>query len=138
MDQSTIKRPGELALVAIKNQSKAVQVFKKPIVPAVKKDRKIILTEESYMKVIFFFELLKVILNDVCEFQELGKIIQRDFFPDLEKLKAQNEYLDAIASNDVVRLRAIFTKYSSKRRPVFSKLIITLIIRHFIKFSNVL
>lgn len=51
MDQETAKKPGELALVAIKNQGKAVQVFKKPVVPAIKKDKKIILTEESYMKV---------------------------------------------------------------------------------------
>jgi hypothetical protein len=50
----------------------------------------------------------------------LGKIIQRDFFPDLEKLKAQNEYLDAIANNDIVKLRNIFSKYSS-RRPTLSK-----------------
>lgn len=50
----------------------------------------------------------------------MGKIIQRDFFPDLAKLKAQNEYLDAIASNDVIKLRQIFNKYS-KRRPALSK-----------------
>lgn len=51
MDQEATKRPGELALVAIKNQGKAVQVFKTPVVPAIKKDKKIILSEESYMKV---------------------------------------------------------------------------------------
>lgn len=51
MEQSIVKRPGEMALVAIKNQNKAVQVFKKPVVPVVKKDKKIILSEESYMKV---------------------------------------------------------------------------------------
>jgi protein DGCR14 len=44
----------------------------------------------------------------------MGKIIQRDFFPDLEKLNAQNEYLDALASNDYVKLRRIFAKYSTK------------------------
>lgn len=46
--------------------------------------------------------------------QEMAKIIQRDFFPDLKKLKAQNEYLDALASNDIVKLRQIFSKYNSK------------------------
>lgn len=44
----------------------------------------------------------------------MAKIIQRDFFPDLKKLKAQNEYLDALASNDIVKLRQIFSKYNSK------------------------
>lgn len=66
------------------------------------------------------FKRLRIIYI-LCFFQELGKIIQRDFFPDLEKLQAQNSYLDALASNDVVKLRAIFTKYSSKRRPVFNE-----------------
>lgn len=45
----------------------------------------------------------------------MGKIIQRDFFPDLEKLKAQNDYLDALEKNDVIRLREIYAKYSGKK-----------------------
>ena len=107
MDATPVNKPGQMALVAIKsNQANAVQIFKKPAVPTIKKDKKIILDEESYLF-------------------ELGKIIQRDFFPDLAKLQAQNEYLDAVASNDVIKLRAIFTKYSSKRRPTFSKFLIT-------------
>lgn len=51
MDKTPIRKPGEMALVAIKNQSKAVQVFKKPNVPAIKKEKQIILSEESYLKV---------------------------------------------------------------------------------------
>lgn len=47
--------------------------------------------------------------------QELGKIIQKDFFPDLEKLKAQNEYLDAMERNDLIKLREIYAKYSGSR-----------------------
>lgn len=44
--------PGKMALVALKNQDKAIQsVFKTPNVPTVKKDKKIILSEESYLKV---------------------------------------------------------------------------------------
>lgn len=45
----------------------------------------------------------------------MSKIIQRDFFPDLEKLKAQNDYLEAIEKNDFVRLREIYAKYSGRR-----------------------
>jgi hypothetical protein len=44
--------PGKMALVALKNQDQAIQsVFKTPNVPTVKKDKKIILSEESYLKV---------------------------------------------------------------------------------------
>lgn len=47
----------------------------------------------------------------------MGKIIQRDFFPDLEKMKAQNEYLEAVEKNDIQKLRELYTKYSSGKRP---------------------
>lgn len=46
--------------------------------------------------------------------QEIGKIIQKDFFPDLEKLKAQNSYLEAVERNDVIKLRELYAKYSGK------------------------
>lgn len=46
----------------------------------------------------------------------MGKIIQRDFFPDLEKLKAQNAYLDAVLENDVHKLQEVYAKYSSGSR----------------------
>lgn len=49
--------------------------------------------------------------------QEMGRIIQRDFFPDLEKLRAQNVYLEAVERNDVEKLREIYAKYSSGKRP---------------------
>ncbi|XP_058059160.1 splicing factor ESS-2 homolog [Anopheles bellator] len=90
-----MSKPGEKGLQAIKQQERTVAVFKKPVVPRTKTKDKIILTEEEYL-------------------QEMGKIIQRDFFPDLKKLKAQNEYLDALADNDVGKLRQIFSKYNSK------------------------
>lgn len=47
----------------------------------------------------------------------MGKIIQRDFFPDLEKLKVQNEYLDAMEKNDVIKMRELHLKYTGKRPP---------------------
>lgn len=45
----------------------------------------------------------------------MEKIIQRDFFPDLEKLKAQNEYLEAVEKNDVIKIRDLHQKYSGRR-----------------------
>lgn len=52
---------------------------------------------------------------DSFAFQELGNIIQKDFFPDLEKLKAQNQYLEAMEKNDVIKLRELYAKYSGKK-----------------------
>lgn len=45
----------------------------------------------------------------------MGKIIQKDFFPDLERIKTQIEYLDAVEENDVIKLRAIYAKYSGRK-----------------------
>ena len=50
-------------------------------------------------------------------FQKMGSIIERDFFPDLEKLRAQNAYLDAVDTNDVLKLRELYEKYSSGSKP---------------------
>jgi hypothetical protein len=47
----------------------------------------------------------------------MGRIIERDFFPDMEKLRAQNAYLEALERNDVEKLREIYAKYSSGKRP---------------------
>lgn len=49
--------------------------------------------------------------------QGIARIIQRDFFPDLEKLKAQNEYLEATENKDYHRLRELTRKYSGSRPP---------------------
>lgn len=89
--------PGLQALEAAKS-IKDVAVFKKPI-GMVRKHKKIqtkILDEDTYIKT-------------------MGKIIQRDFFPHLDKLQAQNQYLDALEQNDVKRMRELYEKYSSGR-----------------------
>ncbi|CAL8081643.1 unnamed protein product [Orchesella dallaii] len=44
--------------------------------------------------------------------EALEKIIQRECFPELEKLKAQNAYLDALANNDIQMMRELSSKYS--------------------------
>lgn len=111
---------GERALMAMKQMSNAVVEFKKPTIPKTKKGQMKILTEERYIEVRFMNTYSKFVscfdLNSFYLFkQELGKIIQKDFFPDLEKLKAQNAYLDAVEKNDVIKLREIYAKYSGQK-----------------------
>lgn len=43
--------------------------------------------------------------------QGIGKIIERDFFPDLPKLEAQADYYDALQRNDLQKLREIQMQY---------------------------
>ncbi|XP_046472494.1 splicing factor ESS-2 homolog [Neodiprion pinetum] len=101
---SPMDTPGSQALEAARN-IKELAVFKKPI--GVAKRRKgcksTILDEDTYIG-------------------KMAEIIQRDFFPDLEKLHAQNDYLDALEHNNIKRMRELYEKYSSGRpiteRPV--------------------
>lgn len=59
-------------------------------------------------------EVRKIVEED--EFvDELGKIIQRDYFPDIPKLKAQCEYLEAVQANDLAKIRALQERYSVRR-----------------------
>lgn len=45
---------------------------------------------------------------------ELEKIIEKDFFPDLPKMKAQAEYFEALEKNDLVKLRELQMKFSKR------------------------
>jgi len=69
------------------------QLFKTPNNPAPK--RKKILDEDAYT-------------------QDVEDIIERDFYPDLPKLKAQLEYREALERNDIVKLRELKQKYESR------------------------
>ena len=58
----------------------------------------------------------KVKVMDEDEYVEnVEKIIERDFFPELEKLKAQSEYIDARDRNDQETMSRLEEKYSGVR-----------------------
>ncbi|XP_078082882.1 splicing factor ESS-2 homolog [Mustelus asterias] len=60
----------------------------------------------------------KRILDEETYIGNLEEIIQRDFFPDVERLRAQREYLEAEESGDMEKMREITIKYgSSLRKP---------------------
>lgn len=55
----------------------------------------------------------KRILDEESYIENLGKIIQRDFFPDVIKLNAQREFLEAEESGDMEKMREITIKFGS-------------------------
>ncbi|KAH9634876.1 hypothetical protein HF086_004566 [Spodoptera exigua] len=98
--ESNISKPGAAALENMKLLKHESSIFKVPKVPKKKDNVKKtqVLDEDVYV-------------------EGIAKIIQRDFFPDLEKLKAQNEFLEATENKDYARLRELTRKYSGQRPP---------------------
>ncbi|XP_029831338.2 splicing factor ESS-2 homolog [Ixodes scapularis] len=59
----------------------------------------------------------QVVLDEDAYTAAIGKIIERDFFPDVPKLRAQNEYLDALEANNITKLRELQEKYQHRGGP---------------------
>uniref|UniRef100_A0A914YAE3 Uncharacterized protein n=1 Tax=Panagrolaimus superbus TaxID=310955 RepID=A0A914YAE3_9BILA len=49
--------------------------------------------------------------------ENISAIIQRDYFPDVKKLKIQKEYLEAMAVGDEAKIRELQLKYGIKNAP---------------------
>ncbi|KAL4002566.1 Nuclear protein Es2 family protein [Acanthocheilonema viteae] len=58
---------------------------------------------------------VRVVLPEDKYLGRLQEIIVKDYFPELPKLKAQKEYLDAVAANDLTKIRELQLRYSTKR-----------------------
>ncbi|XP_071766473.1 splicing factor ESS-2 homolog isoform X1 [Centroberyx gerrardi] len=57
--------------------------------------------------------LKRKVLDEVEYIESLEKIIQRDFFPDVTKLQAQKDYLEAEENGDLERMREISIRCGS-------------------------
>lgn len=53
--------------------------------------------------------------------EKVERIIERDFFPDLERIRNQSEYLDALDTNDSVRISEIERRLGKTQTPTPSK-----------------
>ena len=58
-----------------------------------------------------------VVLEEDEFSEEIRRIVVRDFFPDLPKLEAQLEWLEAHNNNDLEKIRELRAKFSAVRNP---------------------
>ena len=56
---------------------------------------------------------VRTVLPEEQYLNNLEKIIVKDYFPELPKLKAQAEYMDAKERNDVAKMRELQVRYKT-------------------------
>ncbi len=84
-------------LVAVAATTALVAEFRQPAVPAKRqRPKRKVLDEDSFV-------------------HSIERIVERDFYPDLPKLRAQHEYLTALENNDTDRLRELSIRYQTDR-----------------------
>ncbi len=87
-----------------KEESKALDTFKKPpdpselAVTSARKRRVKVLDEDEYVA-------------------KVERIVERDFFPELEKLRARSAFIDASDRNDTAEMRRLRERFSTGRIP---------------------
>lgn len=59
----------------------------------------------------------ETVLDEDTYIDALQTIIRRDFYPDLPKLEAQLEWMEAEKANDVDKMRELQQRMLSSRRP---------------------
>lgn len=52
------------------------------------------------------------VLDEDTFLDKLEEIIEKDFFPDLEKLKLQQAYYEAVRNNDYDSIRELMSRYN--------------------------
>ncbi|XP_006820003.1 splicing factor ESS-2 homolog [Saccoglossus kowalevskii] len=57
----------------------------------------------------------KKVLAEEKYTEDMEKIIERDFFPDMEKMRVQKEYIDAMENKDTEKMRELAIRLSSTR-----------------------
>ncbi|CAB3402935.1 unnamed protein product [Caenorhabditis bovis] len=83
---------------------------KHAVVPSSVNDNKVVKLSQ---KTLTTKKIVRKVLPEEKYVKNLEKIIEKDYFPELKKMQAQKDYLEAVANKDVVKIRELQMKYCS-------------------------